>query len=83
MSFVADLTSNTLPILIVDQDQVCSTMQYIDRNGRVCRVNLKVKGHWLWWWFVPNLADCVESSSPIFYLRTIGVCGADDGGQHG
>ena len=33
VSFVADLASNALPILIIDQDQVCSTVQYIDRNG--------------------------------------------------
>lgn len=30
---VADQPSNSLPILIIDQDQVCSTVEYIDRNG--------------------------------------------------
>ncbi len=33
MSFVANLASNALPILIVDQSEVCSTLQYIDKNG--------------------------------------------------
>ncbi len=33
MSFVADLASNVLPILIDDVSEICSTKQYIDRNG--------------------------------------------------
>lgn len=34
---VADQPSNTLPILITDQDRVCSTEEYIDRNGETLK----------------------------------------------
>jgi hypothetical protein len=34
-SMVADQNTNTLPIIIDDQSEVCSTKQYIDRNGDV------------------------------------------------
>jgi hypothetical protein len=33
MSFVADLASNTLDIFIGEASEICSTKQYIDRNG--------------------------------------------------
>ncbi len=33
LSFVADLDTNGLPILIIDQSEICSSVQYIDKNG--------------------------------------------------
>ncbi len=33
MGFVANLASNTLPIIIDDASEICSTKQYIDKNG--------------------------------------------------
>jgi hypothetical protein len=35
MSFVANLADNALPILIDDAAEICSTKQYIDKNGDI------------------------------------------------